>query len=164
MRRYSCSIIILILFIPSLLIAQKKAGLCYSGGDSALRKAISRNLLQFHDEELIQVKESVVLMAIINIIPPGKIEKIEFFSDQNTPLTEAISDAIFRTQKGWLKSMRKYTVVIPFYILQNAFHTDQIELLTTNLVPLNRKVFPLRGIIIEPIFINLGPRVSISKH
>lgn len=159
MRRYPSRIIILFLLLPLCSLSQNRSFTTYRYGDSCLVKAITKNLLSYHDEEIVFSNRNILLTTVVYVSANGKIDSISTLNSTRDKESEAIIDAIFRTKADWLESREPYKVVIPFYIIHSSNNPNEVIINISDVIPINKAVFPFKGIFLKPVIIHIGPKV-----
>lgn len=160
MRKYTGAIIIALLLISFSSLAQHRNYTTYKYGDSVLLRTLTKNLLKFHDEEIVFNETNTIIISVISVSKKGKIDSINTWNTTESTVSNAIIDAIERTKNDWLKARKPYKVIIPIYILHNSEGIDKVLINTTDLIPINKILFPFKGIFLEPIFIKISPRIA----
>lgn len=93
----------------------------------------------------------------------GRIDSISTLNHANSIISKAIIKAIDRTKNDWLETKDSYNIFIPFYIIHDLSDTGNAIINTQDFLPENYDSFPLTGIMLKPIVIRVGPRISYLK-
>lgn len=73
MRRYFRTIIFILILLPQIVLAQKQNLTTYKYGDSMLANRIYKNLMNYHDEEIIFSDKNAIVICIITFQKKGEL-------------------------------------------------------------------------------------------
>lgn len=152
MRRKYRIIIILFIF-PQILIAQKHLT-TFKDGDLKLLNVIDRNLILYHNEEIVLSGKNAIVFCIINISKKGDIKDVYTLNSQENIISKAIKDAVLRTQGNWLEGCQDYFIGIPIYVL-NKYDMGKAIIDLKEFLPDNTNAFPLNLIMLKPLVIEI---------
>lgn len=152
--------IIILLFISTASFAQQKNYTSYKDGDSMLIRNITKSLFRYHDQEIVSAEKNAIVIVIINISQAGKIDSVNTLNSDRSMISKAVIDAIERTKGDWLKSKESYKIIIPVYILHNLDDSEKLTINGNDLMPINISFLPIKGVLLKPIFIIVGPRIA----
>lgn len=152
--------IIILLITSSAVRCQQKNYTSYRYGDSILIRNITKNLFRYHEHEIIDTDQNAVVIAIISISKEAKIDSVNTLNSSKSSISMSIIDAIKRTKNDWLNSTESCKIIIPVYILHDSDNSGQLAINCEDLIPANFDIFPIQGILLKPIFIKVGPRIS----
>lgn len=151
MRWNFTAIIFLSLIIPQGIVAQLTT---YKFGDTKLRSTIDKNLVKYHNEELILSGDNAMLLGIINISRNGKISSVSTLNPTESKFRKAFVDAVTKTKGNWLPGKDDYTIILLIYVI-NQNDSGHVTLKYKNIIPTQKSMFPVKAIILEPIIIEI---------
>jgi hypothetical protein len=90
MRPHFSALIFVLILMPQIVLAQRRNLTTYKHGDSMLANGIYKNLMKYHDEEIMFSNKSAMLMCLITISKEGDLTDVNTLNSSDTKFSEAV--------------------------------------------------------------------------